>query len=665
MPDDNSALTVNGVTAGKPRPEIAKFYLAEEAPLVMELAHAARLSEAEKTRVETISRRLVMAARAGRREHGGVDAFMAEYSLSSEEGVVLMCLAEALLRIPDADTQDKLIADKIAGRGWESHLGQSDSLFVNASTWGLMLTGQVVSVKSEREGTSMLARLVKRSGEPVIRQAMRQAMRIMGRQFVLGQTIKEALETSRYYEQRGFRHSYDMLGEAAMTEADAQRYLKSYHDALKKVAAHAKKYMPDADVFAKPSISVKLSAIHPRYEEKKPVRAMTELLPRLKGLCTAAIEQGIAVTVDAEETDRLDLSLDLIEALLNDKALAGWNGLGLAVQAYGKRAHAVIDWLADVAQRTGHKVPVRLVKGAYWDTEIKRAQEAGLPDFPVFTRKPSTDVSYLACARKLLKRRDVFYPQFATHNAHTVAAVHVMAGNEGGYEFQRLHGMGQAIYDAVVPENQLGVPCRIYAPVGGHEDLLAYLVRRLLENGANTSFVNRLADDEAPISDIVRDPVEEVMEYAGASHPLIAKPHALFGSERPNSQGILNTERTLRLPLMDAMRKAASKPLAAAPIVDGKVVLGDAQPVTSPQNRSVTVGTVVNADRKTLDKAISSAHAAQDAWDRAGGKHRAALISKAADLYEDHAPELLALLVAEAGKSLDNAVADLREAVDF
>ncbi|MCC0017223.1 MAG: bifunctional proline dehydrogenase/L-glutamate gamma-semialdehyde dehydrogenase PutA [Rhodobiaceae bacterium] len=658
----------NGKLAGTEaavRARMAQRYLGAEAPLVMEFAGLARLGEEERVRVDAIARRLVMAARAGRRDYGGVDAFMSEYSLSSEEGVVLMCLAEALLRIPDGETQDKLIADKISGRAWAEHLGRSDSLFVNASTWGLMLTGRVVSVDSEQAGTSLLARLVRRSGEPVIRQAMRQAMRIMGRQFVLGQSIEDALATAREQEKRGFRHSYDMLGEAAMTEADAQRYLKSYASALKKVAAHARKHMKDADVFARPSISVKLSAIHPRYEEKKQQRVMSELLERLKGLCLLARAEGIALTVDAEEQDRLDISLDLLERLFEDADLADWDGLGLAVQAYGKRALTVIDWLAAVASRTGHKVPVRLVKGAYWDTEVKRAQEAGLPDFPVFTRKPSTDVSYLACARRLLSRRDVFYPQFATHNAHTVAAVHAMAGNAGGYEFQRLHGMGQAIYDAVVPADGLGVPCRIYAPVGGHEDLLAYLVRRLLENGANTSFVNRLADDEAPIGEIVRDPVEEAGEYGGAPHALIANPHALFRPERANSQGVLTTERTIRAPLLEAMRKAVARPLAAAALVDGKPVSGKGAPVTSPHDRGVTVGTVVNADRKVLDRAITSAQAAYIGWDRAGGAHRGALLDRCADLYEDHAPELLALLVAEAGKTIDNAVADLREAVDF
>ncbi|MFN0263864.1 bifunctional proline dehydrogenase/L-glutamate gamma-semialdehyde dehydrogenase PutA [Tepidamorphus sp. 3E244] len=662
---ETRAKAVNGVVAGMPRPRIAKYYLCDEAPLVLELAESARLREDETPRVEATARRLVMAARAGRRDHGGVDAFMSEYSLSSEEGVVLMCLAEALLRIPDAQTQDKLIADKIAGRGWAEHLGHSDSMFVNASTWGLMLTGQVVSIKSQDDGSGLLKRMVKRSGEPVIRQAMRQAMRIMGRQFVLGQTIDEALDTARHNEERGYRHSYDMLGEAAMTEDDAQRYLASYHDALKKIAGDARKHAPDAEIFAKPSISVKLSAIHPRYEEKKPGRVMDELFPRLKSLVIAAKKEGIAITVDAEEADRLDISLDLVEAMLSDKDIAGWDGFGLAVQAYGKRAMATIDWLAGVAAKTCHRIPVRLVKGAYWDTEIKRAQEAGLPGFPVFTRKPHTDVSYLACARKMLARRDVFYPQFATHNAHTVAAVHVMAGNEGGYEFQRLHGMGQAIYDAVVPKQHLGVPCRIYAPVGGHEDLLAYLVRRLLENGANTSFVNRLADDEAPISEIVTDPIAETLEHGGTPHPHIDKPADLFQPERPNSQGILTTERTMRDPLMQAMEKAVAKKLDATPLLDGKPVKGEAKPVTSPQDRSRVIGSVVNADTKTLKEAVGRAQAAHRAWDRLGGAKRAELINKAADLYEDHAPELLALLVAEAGKSLDNAVADLREAVDF
>ncbi len=659
-----SAGGTHGGIAAK-RAEIAPLYLAEEAPLVMRLAQMARLDVADAARADAIARRLVLAARQGRREHGGVDAFMSEYSLSSEEGVVLMCLAEALLRVPDAETQDELIADKIAGREWASHLGHSDSLFVNASTWGLMLTGRVVSIGSDEDGGSLLSSLVRRSGEPVIRQAMRQAMRIMGRQFVLGQSIEEALDIARGDEARGYRFSFDMLGEAAMTEADALRYLAAYEAALVRIARHAEETMPDADIFARPSISVKLSAIHPRYEERTGERVMSELLPRLKGLAVQAKAANVALTVDAEEMDRLELSLDLIEALLGDPELAGWDGLGLAVQAYGKRALAVVDWLAAVAEATGHRVPVRLVKGAYWDTEIKLAQEAGHAGFPVFTRKPSTDVSYLACAQALLARRDVFYPQFATHNAHSVGAVHVMAGNADGYEFQRLHGMGQSLYDAVVPDDALGVPCRIYAPVGGHEDLLAYLVRRLLENGANTSFVNRLADDEAPIAEIVRDPVDEVMDYAGAPHPLIRAPRDLFGKERPNSHGELIAERTVRAPLLAAMRQAVKRPVEAGPLVGGALLSGVARPVTSPQDRSVTVGSVIEADAAVVARAVQTGAAAQDGWDRAGGMARGDMLARTADLYEAHAPELLALLVAEAGKTLDNAVADLREAVDF
>jgi RHH-type proline utilization regulon transcriptional repressor/proline dehydrogenase/delta 1-pyrroline-5-carboxylate dehydrogenase len=645
------------------RSAIAEKLFADEATLVRALARDARLSPEESRQTAETARRLVAAVRAGRQAQGGIDAFMQEYSLSSEEGVVLMCLAEALLRIPDAQTQDLLIADKIGGRDWDRHLGQSESLFVNASAWGLMLTGRFVELgkKATADIGGYLKRLVSRSGEPFIRNAMRQAMRIMGRQFVLGRTIAEALSIAAPLEEEGYRFSYDMLGEAAMTMADAKRYHAAYADAIAAVGKCAK----GGDVFAKPSISVKLSALHPRYEEKQDARVFAELLPRVVELAKLAKKHGIGLTVDAEEVNRLDLSLELFGRLALEPALADWNGLGLAVQAYGKRARPVLEWLAALARTTKRQLPVRLVKGAYWDTEIKRAQEAGLPAYPLFTRKVSTDVSYLACARYLLANRDVFYPQFATHNAHSLAAILAMAGNEPGYEFQRLHGMGQELYGQIVGPEKLNRPCRIYAPVGSHEDLLAYLVRRLLENGANTSFVNRLADDEAPIAEIIADPMEKVIAMARIPNDRIALPRDIFG-ERRNSAGMALWNDATRNRLLDGVQAALARPIDAAALVSGKDRReGPAREITSPHDRSVIVGKIAEAADAAIADALASARKSQGAWDGLGGAARAEILEKAADLYEAETVPLIALLVREAGKTLDNALADLREAVDF
>ena len=493
------------------RAPLSEALLADEDKLVSALIERARCSESEQCEIARLARELVLAARAGRRESGGVDSFLHEYGLSSREGVLLLCLAEALLRIPDAATADRLIAGTIGSGDWARHIGHSDSLLVNASTYGLILTGRVIDW-GEGEGTNfggMIQRLIGRSGEPVIRQALRQAMRILGGQFVLGQTIGDALASAEDEAAEGYRFSFDMLGEAARTAEGAVGYTARYQDAIEAIAAWAgSPHMRDEEeLHTRPGLSVKLSALHPRYQPSQEERLRQELLPVLRELSLAMREAWLPLTIDAEEQDKLDLSLTLFEPLLTDPALVDWNGLGLAVQAYGKRALPLIDWLGRMAEATGRRIPVRLVKGAYWDSEIKWAQEAGLAGYPVFTRKVNTDVAYLAAARALLARREHFFPQFATHNAHTIAAIAVLAGT-GGYEFQRLYGMGEALHREVVRPEALGKPCRIYAPVGGHKDLLAYLVRRLLENGANTSFVNRLADDEAPIATIVADPVE-------------------------------------------------------------------------------------------------------------------------------------------------------------
>ena len=638
------------------RHEIDACLFLDEAVLVRELAAKAKLSRTEDQRVLTLAKELVLAVRNNRKAQGSIDAFMQEYSLSSQEGIVLMCLAEALLRIPDAATADRLIADKIGGGNWQSHLGQSESLFVNASAWGLMLTGKIITMGQDvsSDGFGFLKRLVHKSGEPILRNAIKQAMRIMGRQFVLGQDMVEALKFARAEEAKGYRYSFDMLGESAMTMADAAHYFRAYQSALNALVG-------GDDVLVSPSLSVKLSALHPRYEEKHRREALEHLFDAVLKLALRAKELNVGLTLDAEEVARLDLSLELFERLANEPRLAGWNGLGLAVQAYGKRSLAVLEWLAELAHKSARILPVRLVKGAYWDTEIKRAQEAGLEDFPVFTRKVCTDVSYLACARFMLSRREVFYPQFATHNAQTVAAVLVMAGEAQGFEFQRLHGMGQGLYDQVIEKQ----PCRIYAPVGSHKDLLAYLVRRLLENGANTSFVNRLADDEAPLDDIVANPVDVALALDDVPHPGIRKPSALFGP-RINSAGLPLWQASEREALTNDVEDVLKKQFEASAIVDGVVLRnGPNRLVVPPHDFSIQVGTVWEASDASIGKAMDRAAVCQHAWDGLGGFARAEILELAASLFENHRAMLVALLVREAGKTLDNALGDLREAVDF
>jgi RHH-type transcriptional regulator, proline utilization regulon repressor / proline dehydrogenase / delta 1-pyrroline-5-carboxylate dehydrogenase len=650
------------MTLASARAEMARLYLADETDVVRALIPRARLSASESAATEALARDLVSRVRAQRRR-GGLDAFLHEYALSTEEGVVLMCLAEALLRVPDADTQDKLIKDKIGGARWEKHLNQSPSLFVNASTWALMLTGHVVKAgDASQDWTSIFGRVVQRSGEPVIRQAMNTAMRIMGGQFVLGRTIAEALKRGSEAAKKGYRFSFDMLGEAAVTHDDAQRYARAYADAIAAIAAD--KSTRGGDVFTRNSISVKLSALHPRLEQVKRERVLAEILPRLMPLCVAAREAGIGFTIDAEEADRLELQLDIFAALSGAADLKGWEGLGLAIQAYQKRCPAVIEWLRALARDHGRRLPVRLVKGAYWDSEIKRAQELGIDGYPVFTRKASTDVSYLACARALLDDAQAFFPMFATHNAHTLAAVKTLAGNRLDYEFQRLHGMGEELYDEAVGAEKLGVQCRIYAPVGAHEDLLAYLVRRLLENGANTSFVNRLADDEAPIAAIIADPVDQVEAMNPKPHPRIPLPKDLFG-DRTNSHGVLLSDPAKAEPLIKAIEAATARPIDGRPIFSGTLVEGKPRPVFDPAKRSRQIGTVADASPGLAAKAAETAARAQGGWDALGGAKRAEILLKAADLFERDAALLIGLCVREAGKTIANGLSDVREAVDF
>jgi len=647
------------------RAAIAAIYHADEDLISAERMDQAKFSPGEASAVEALAREMVGRIRAEGGRRGGVDAFTQEYALSTEEGVALMCLAEALLRVPDAETADLLICDKIAPGDWDSHIGKSDSLFVNASTWGLMLTGRVVrmgqSADWNLQGT--IKKLVARSGEPVIRQAIGAAMRMLGGQFVLGRSMKEALRNAHKWRNEGYRYSFDMLGEAAYTKADAARYLTRYQDAIDEVAAG---YKGDATaIFHRPSVSVKLSALHPRYEWVKRERVFAELLPQLIALAKRARIADVGLTIDAEEADRHELMLDLFEALLKNVELKGWNGLGLAVQAYQKRALPTIHWLTALARRYGARISVRLVKGAYWDTEIKRAQEAGLCEYPVFTRKTATDTSYIACARALFAAPDAIYPMFATHNAHTVSAIEVLSGSNRDFEFQRLHGMGESLhelYHGIKKEGAVGT--RIYAPVGSHEDLLAYLVRRLLENGANTSFVNRLADDEASIDALVADPVAQLAKETPLRNPRLPLPRDML-ADRRNSSGFLWSDPNVADGMREVIDEALQSPALAMPVIGGEAREGNGEPVFDPADRRRLIGRVCVADAAQAKEALDRAYAAQPDWDRLGGEGRAAVLERAADLFEKNRAQLMALIVREGGKTLQTAIGEVREAADF
>ena len=634
----------------------------DETEAVGRIITAADIPPEMRDRIAERARIFVANVRRERIGKGGIDAFLHEYALSSPEGVALLCLAEALLRVPDAETVDRLIRDKIGEAHWENHLGRSESIFVNASTWALMLTGRLLHTeRAENDWRDALRRFVARSGEPVVRQAVTAAMRILGRQFVMGRTIEEALERAREPERHGYRYSYDMLGEAARTARDAARYFTAYDEAIAAIG----RSVAGRKVTEAPGISIKVSALHPRYEMAQRRRVVSKLPPLLLELARRARQAGIGFTIDAEEADRLDLSLDLFEPLALAPELAGWDGLGLAVQAYQKRALPLIDWLAELAQRGRRKLMVRLVKGAYWDSEIKHTQERGLDGYPVYTRKVATDVSYLACARRLLDYGTAFYPQFATHNAHTVASVLEMAGDRRDYEFQRLHGMGEALYEQIAGPEHLDRPCRIYAPVGSHEDLLPYLVRRLLENGANTSFVNRIVDDKQPIDHIIADPIARLVQLPVKPHPLIPLPRDLYQPERLNSRGLdLNDPGTLAA-LSSALTEAQRRPWRAAPIIAGVDQTGAPEPVLDPSDRRRRVGEVVAAGPADIDRVLARAVRSASCWDRTPAGERAAILEHAAELCENHKAELMALIIREGGRTIPAALSEIREAVDY
>jgi RHH-type transcriptional regulator, proline utilization regulon repressor / proline dehydrogenase / delta 1-pyrroline-5-carboxylate dehydrogenase len=635
-------------------PPFAAAYAPDDGLMAARILETGASSREQDARIDRTATRLIGAVRANDDRLGGVEDMLREFALSTKEGLALMVLAEALLRVPDARTADQFIEDKLGQGDFVNHETKSSAFLVNASAWALGMSARVIQPGETPQGT--IGRLTKRLGVPAVRAATRQAMRLMGSHFVLGETIESAL--ARAHSPAGPRYSFDMLGEGARTAADAERYFNSYASAIEAIGGSAgDRPLPD-----RPGISVKLSALHPRFEALSRARVMAELVPRLIDLARRAKAHELNFTVDAEEADRLELSLEVIAAALSDTTLEDWDGFGLAIQAYQKRAEAVIDYVDQLAQALNRRLMVRLVKGAYWDSEIKRAQERGLDDYPVFTRKAMTDLNYMACARKLLALRPRLFPQFATHNALTVATVLELAGG-GGFEFQRLHGMGEALY-AQLSEDRPGLASRTYAPVGSHRDLLAYLVRRLLENGANSSFVALAADDAVPVATLLRRPADIVGVAANARHPKIPLPRDLYLPQRQNSRGFEFGERAALTRLLAAIA-AETRPVAAAPLINGQTKTGAARPVVSPIDPTISVGSVVDPTPEQASEAVAAAREGFLSWSRTPPEARAQILQHAADLLEQRHAHFIALLQREGGKTLDDALSEVREAVDF
>jgi len=656
------------------RAKIRDFYRKNENQVLDHILPLAKTSVSVRNNAWQMARHLILEIRRLQSGKGGVDALLQEFAISSEEGVVLMCLAEALLRVPDSLTADQLIRDKLGDGDWVSHIGQSDSMFVNASSWGLLLTGKLVNYRKDgqRDQYGVLKQLLGRLGEPVIRKAVKQSMELMGSQFVMGVTIEKALKRAKIQGVKGYTYSYDMLGEGARSMRDADRYFQSYINAIQAIGQQAKGKGPIKSA----GISIKLSAIHPRYEMTHSERVLNELVPRLKTLAMEAKKYDIGLTVDAEEADRLDLSLDVIKAVFSDNDLGDWQGFGMAVQAYQKRAIHVIDWINALTQKYHRKMMVRLVKGAYWDSEIKISQAQGFKDYPVFTRKASTDVSYQACAKKLLDYRDLIYPQFASHNAYTVATILQMdaqtedyekAGQRHqGFEFQRLHGMGESLFDQLLVQHKIA--CRVYAPVGAHVDLLAYLVRRLLENGANSSFVNNIVDEKISVESLLDDPYEKVMQWQDKRHTLIPQPKNLYGKlngkTRINSKGLDISDHKQ----INRLKKSMDDWFKANQLAMDKLKNKDPQQwlaVTNPANKQQVLAYLKKDDEKSLLKKLAQTEKAYQAWSRVAAKQRAMILNKMADGLEKNRNELMALCIKEAGKTTQDAIAEVREAVDF
>ncbi|MGB8856604.1 MAG: bifunctional proline dehydrogenase/L-glutamate gamma-semialdehyde dehydrogenase PutA [Burkholderiales bacterium] len=640
--------------------DIRAAFLADEAVCVKNLLPRAQTSAAASQSISVRAAELVRSVRG--QKNAGIESFLHEYDLSTREGVLLMCVAEALLRIPDAPTADALIRDKFSQGNWKQHVGRSESWLVNASTWGMLLAGRLAGdLPAEKNALQQAEKVFARLTEPVARQAIRAAMGIMAEQFVMGADINSAIARSRKAPYSAYRYSFDMLGEAALGRDDAERYFIAYQNAITSLG---RSVSTPPSIFAAPSISIKLSALHPRFEPPQKKRVLAELSPRVLALALQARDAGIGLTLDAEEAERLELQLSVFIDIFNDAKISDWNGFGLAVQAYQKRAPQVLAMLGNLAKQKRKRIPMRLVKGAYWDTEIKRAQTLGLKSYPVYTRKVSTDVAYLACASALLENAQAFYPQFATHNAHTVAYILQQAGQRRDFEFQRLHGMGEALHDEVL--KLPGLACRVYAPVGAHADLLPYLVRRLLENGANTSFVNRIADEKAAVENVVADPISQLKSLTTIADPRIPLPQNLFRPERENSTGIsladaLEMEK-LHAEMTTLMQ---SSNWFAAPLVNGKALIGTARVQTAPSNRRREIGRVVDSDLAGVDAALSAATQAAGIWNATPVDARADALQRAADIFEAKRAELMALLMLEAGKIFSDAQSELREAVDF
>ncbi|EJG0781708.1 bifunctional proline dehydrogenase/L-glutamate gamma-semialdehyde dehydrogenase PutA, partial [Vibrio parahaemolyticus] len=646
---------------------ISPLYMVDESQWLEQLLPLATPTTEEKSAITNQTTKLIEAIRADKKSIQMIDALLLEYSLDTQEGILLMCLAEALMRIPDAATADALIKDKLSVADWKSHLKNSDSVFVNASTWGLMLTGKVVGLGEQgtQSPSQAVNRLVNKFSEPVIRKAMYQAMKIMGHQFVRGRTIEEAQKNGRPMRDKGFTYSFDMLGEAALTTADANKYFKDYLMAIEAVGRETY----GNDTSPAPSVSIKLSALHPRYEVANEERVMTELYETLMQLLKRAIEVDVAITIDAEEADRLELSLKLFEKIYRSDLVKGWGKFGLVVQAYSKRALPVLVWLNALAKEQGDLIPLRLVKGAYWDSEIKWSQQAGYENYPVYTRKEATDVAYLACARFLLSEgvRGNIFPQFASHNAHTVTAIAVMAQHKD-FEFQRLHGMGDSLYNHVM--EKYGQPVRIYAPVGSHADLLPYLVRRLLENGANSSFVHRLVDARCPISELTHHPVDALTSFATLNNDKIPMPSGIF-PERKNSYGVNIDIESEAKPFEAQVESFLNNKWVAGPVINGErfaesmIKENLAEIITAPYDRRVEVGQVAFATLDHVSAAIEAAQAAFPEWKGTAIEQKAKCLETLADLMEANLAELVAICHQEAGKTIHDSIDEVREAVDF
>ncbi len=643
---------------------MTKLYRKDETACVNNLLKKLKFSHQSLENISKVAHQLVLGTRENHKKKGLLDNFLNQYDLSSDEGLALMCLAEALLRIPDTETIDRLIGDKLSTANWQDQLSRNKSLFVNATTLSLLLTGKIYAPtldKNETLGAS-LKRFFSRTSSKIIRPIILQSMKMMGKQFVTGTTIEEALIHAQILENKGYRYSYDMLGEAARTAIDAQKYYQSYEHAIDIIGKVSQGYTP----INGPGISVKLSALHPRYEYSKRSRILNELTPRLLMLAQQAKAQNIGLTVDAEEADRLELSLEIFSRVFSDPSLAGWDGFGLAVQAYQKRAPAVIDWLVQLSKQQGRRIMIRLIKGAYWDAEIKHSQTLGLEGYPVFTRKFSTDVSYLACAQKILKHSKCFFPQFGTHNAHTVAAILEMVGSNRDFEFQCLHGMGQPLYDQIVGSSNFNIPCRIYAPVGSHKDLLGYLVRRLLENGANTSFINRIADETIPVEKLIEHPTARIASLAFIPHPYIPLPQDIFGAERKNSKGLDLSNRDELNSLLQQMDAHENTQWTAEPIIAGNSLSSQQPsiPIRSPSQLDRIVGYVQEATHEDINLVLRKASASHQ-WAATPVSIRADCLDRAADLFTEETPTLAALLCLEGGKQLHDCLSEIRETVDF